>query len=128
MTCAPNSAQGFHGRIEHARERFLSPEELTRLAAVLDAAEDQRAVAIIRMGMLTGARVGEVRTARFEQFNLDFAIWSKFASTTKQRKTHRVPISQDVAAIVRLRQQVVSYCGACRPAALEYAGVSIRTR
>ena len=57
--------------------------------------------------MLTGARVGEVRTARFEQFNLDYAIWSKPASTTKQRKIHRVPISQDVAAIVRLRQQAV---------------------
>jgi site-specific DNA recombinase len=81
--------------------------ELTRLAAVLDAAEDQRAAAIIRMCMLTGARVGEVRTARFEQFNLDYAIWSKPASTTKQRKIHRVPISQDVAAIVRLRQQAV---------------------
>jgi hypothetical protein len=27
-----NPAQGFHRRIEHARERFLSPEELTRLA------------------------------------------------------------------------------------------------
>ena len=35
-----NPAQGFHRRIEHARERFLSPEELTRPAAVLDAAED----------------------------------------------------------------------------------------
>jgi integrase len=102
-----NPAQGFHRRIEHARERFLSPEELTRLAAVLDKAEDQRAASIIRMCMLTGARVGEVRQARFEQFNLDYAIWSKPASTTKQRKIHRVPISQDVVAIVRQRQLVV---------------------
>jgi integrase len=74
---------------------------------VLDKAEDQRAAAIIRMCMLTGARVGEVRTARFEQFNLDYAIWSKPASTTKQRKIHRVPISQEVVAIVRQRQLVV---------------------
>ena len=102
-----NPAQGFHRRIEHARERFLSPEELTRLAAVLDKAEDQRAASIIRMCMLTGARVGEVRQARFEQFNLDYAIWSKPASTTKQRKIHRVPISQDVATIVRQRQLIV---------------------
>lgn len=104
---ADNPAQGFYRRIEHARERFLSPEELTRLAAVLDAAEDQRAAAIIRMCMLTGARVGEVRQARFEQFNLDYAIWSKPASTTKQRKIHRVPVSQDVVTIVRQRQLVV---------------------
>ena len=41
-----NPAQGFHRRIEHARERFLSPEELVRLAAVLDTAEDQRAASI----------------------------------------------------------------------------------
>ena len=104
---ADNPAQAFHRRIEHARERFLSPEELVRLAAVLDEAEDQRAASIIRMCMLTGARVGEVRTARFEQFNLDYAIWSKPASTTKQRKIHRVPISQDVVTIVRQRQLVV---------------------
>ena len=104
---ADNPAQGFHRRIEQARDRFLGPEELTRIAVVLDSAEDQRAASIIRMCMLTGARVGEVRTARFEQFNLDYAIWSKPAATTKQRKVHRVPISQDVAAIVRLRQQAV---------------------
>lgn len=65
-----NPAQGFYQRIEHARERFLSPEELTRLAAVLDKAEDQGSASIIRMCMLTGERVGEVRQARFEQFNL----------------------------------------------------------
>ncbi|SDX87822.1 tyrosine-type recombinase/integrase [Roseicitreum antarcticum] len=102
-----NPAQGFHRRIEQARERFLGPEELTRIAAVLDNAEDQRGAAIIRMCMLTGARVGEVRTARFEQFNLDYAIWSKPAATTKQRKIHRVPISQEVVTILRQRQLIV---------------------
>jgi len=104
---ADNPAQGFHRRVEQARERFLGPEELTRIAAVLDNAEDQRGAAIIRMCMLTGARVGEVRTARFEQFNLDYVIWSKPAATTKQRKIHRVPISQEVVTIVRQRQMVV---------------------
>lgn len=127
MTCAPNSAQGFHGRIEHARERFLSPEELTRLAAVLDAAEDQRAVAIIRMGMLTGA--GWARSGpRGSNSSTSTLPSVEIRFDDQAAQDHRVPISQDVAAIVRLRQQVVSYCGACRPAALEYAGVSIRTR
>jgi integrase len=98
-----NPASGFRRRIETERERFLSPEEIARLAKVLDAAEDQRAAGIIRLCMLTGARVGEVRQARFEQFNLDLLSWSKPASTTKQRKIHRIPISDDVAAIVRQR-------------------------
>ena len=75
------------------RERFLTPEEIGRLAKALDAAKDQRAAGIIRLCMLTGARSGEVRQARFEQFNLDLGSWSKPAATTKQRKIHRIPIS-----------------------------------
>ncbi|TKZ16040.1 site-specific integrase [Shimia litoralis] len=102
-----NPASGFYRRVENARERFLSKEEIDRLAAALDADEDQRAAGIIRICMLTGARVGEVRQARFEQFNLELGIWSKPAATTKQRKMHRVPISEDVAAIVRQRQLLV---------------------
>ena len=104
---ADNPASGFRRRIENERERFLTPEEIGRLAKALDAAKDQRAAGIIRLCMLTGARSGEVRQARFEQFNLDLGSWSKPASTTKQRKIHRIPISGEVAAIVRQRQLLV---------------------
>ena len=102
-----NPAAGFKKRVETARERFLSHEEIAKLAEVLDSAMDQRAAGIIRICMLTGARVGEVRQAQFEQFNLELGVWSKPAATTKQRKVHRVPISADVAAIVRQRALVV---------------------
>ena len=104
---ADNPASGFRRRIENERERFLTPEEIGRLAKALDAAKDQRAAGIIRLCMLTGARSGEVRQARFEQFNLDLGSWSKPAATTKQRKIHRIPISGDVAAIVRQRSLLV---------------------
>ena len=104
---ADNPASGFRRRIENERERFLSPEEIGRLAKALDAAKDQRAAGIIRLCMLTGARSGEVRQARFEQFNLDLGSWSKPAATTKQRKIHRIPISGDVVAIVRQRSLLV---------------------
>ena len=57
--------------------------------------------------MLTGARVGEVRQARFEHFNLEHLSWTKPASMTKQRKIHRLPISDEAAAIVRQRQMLV---------------------
>ncbi|MDP1577901.1 MAG: site-specific integrase, partial [Cypionkella sp.] len=99
-----NPASAFKKRIENERERFLSQEEIGKLAGALDVAADQRAAGIIRLCMLTGSRVGEVRQARFEQFNLELGSWSKPAATTKQRKIHRIPISADVAAIVRQRQ------------------------
>jgi len=102
--CEDNPAQRFHRRIETARERFLSKDEINSLAVALDAAEDRRAADIIRMCMLTGARLGEVRQARFEQFNLEHLSWSKPPAMTKQRRVHRVPISDETASIVRQRQ------------------------
>ncbi|MGR3449419.1 MAG: tyrosine-type recombinase/integrase [Paracoccus sp. (in: a-proteobacteria)] len=105
--CEDNPAQRFHRRIETPRERFLSKEEIAKLAAALDAAEDRRAADIIRLCMLTGARLGEVRQARFEQFNLEQMSWSKPPALTKQRRVHRVPISDETAAIVRQRLMLV---------------------
>ena len=105
--CEDNPAQRFHRRTETPRERFLAKDEIAKLAAALDAAEDRRAADIIRMCMLTGARLGEVRQARFEQFNLEHMSWSKPPTMTKQRRAHRVPISDETAAIVRQRQLLV---------------------
>ena len=105
--CEDNPAQRFHRRVETPRERFLSTGEIASLAAALDAAEDRRAADIIRMCMLTGARLGEVRQSRFEQFNLEHMSWSKPPAMTKQRRAHRVPISDETAAIVRQRQLLV---------------------
>lgn len=102
-----NPAMGFRRRMETPRERYLSQEEIARLATALDAAEDMRAANIIRLCMLTGARVGEVRQSRFEDFNLEHLSWTKPATTTKQRRVHRVPISDEAATIVRQRRQAV---------------------
>lgn len=50
-----NPAEGFLRRAETERERFLSLEEVYRLANALAAAEDQRGAALVRMCMLTPA-------------------------------------------------------------------------
>jgi integrase len=102
-----NPATSFRKRPETARERFLSFEEIQRLADALSADADQRAAGIIRLCMLTGARCGEARTATFDQFNLDLAIWTKQAAYTKQRRVHRVPISHEALALIRLRRDAV---------------------
>jgi len=104
---ADNPASGFRRRLEVARETFLSMDQIERLADVLAVAEDQRAAGIIRLCMLTGCRLGEARCARFDQFNLPLGIWTKQAAQTKQRRVHRLPISADTAALVRLRQEAV---------------------
>lgn len=105
--CDDNPAQKFFRRTETPRERFLTREEIASLAAALDAAEDRRAADIIRMCMLTGARLGEVRQAQFDQFNLEQLSWAKPPAMTKQRRVHRVPISEETASIVRQRHLLV---------------------
>jgi len=102
-----NPALGFRKRPETARDRFLSMEEINRLADELANDADQRGASIIRLCMLTGARLDEVRTATFDQFNLDLAIWTKQAAYTKQRRIHRIPISPEAVALVRLRREAV---------------------
>lgn len=102
-----NPVTGFRKNLESERDRFLSLEEVRRLAEALGADEDQRAAGIVMMALLTGARLGEVRNARFEQFNLDLAVWAKPAATTKQRRIHRLPISAHAVALVRLRGEAV---------------------
>jgi len=102
-----NPATSFRKRPETARERFLSFDEIQHLADALCADPDQRAAGIIRLCMLTGARCGEARTATFDQFNLDLAIWTKQAAYTKQRRVHRVPISHEAVALIRLRRNAV---------------------
>ena len=53
---------------EHKRERFLSPEETTRLGEVLREAEVEMpsAVAAFRLLLLTGCRMSEIRDLRWE--------------------------------------------------------------
>jgi integrase len=100
---ADNPAASFHRNVENEREVFLTLDQIGRLASAIDEHENQRAADLVRFILLTGARKGEARTARPEQFNLDLAIWTKKASTTKQRKMHRVPLSRAAVAFVQTR-------------------------
>ena len=58
------------------RERFLSAEEFRRLGAVLDeiledGSETRSAVAAIRLLMLTGCRLSEIQTLRWEHVDVE---------------------------------------------------------
>ena len=55
---------------ERARRRYLSEAEVKRLNAALDEVEPQYPyqIALIRVLMLTGARISEIRTARRDQY------------------------------------------------------------
>ncbi len=97
-----NPAASFIRNPESPRERFLDHKEIGRLSEALAAHPNQRMANVIRLLMLTGARRGEVLKARWEQLDLDRAVWTKPAATTKQRRLHRAPISGAAVALLRM--------------------------
>jgi integrase len=50
---------------------------------------------------LTGARRGEVLRAEWSQFDLDSATWTKPAAVTKDKRVHRVPLSDGAVALLK---------------------------
>lgn len=107
-----NPARGVERYPEEPRERFLTPEEIARLSAALSAyvaekpsADREDAVAIVRIAMMTGARSGEVLAAEWDQFDLEAGLWIKPSSHTKQKRTHRVPLSPEVVNILASRER-----------------------
>ena len=93
---------------EDARQRYLNGDELQRL---LSAVERQRAIRpdiadVVSIALLTGSRRGEILGmdwTEIESLDTDHPTWVKPASRTKQRRLSRIPLSEDVAAILRRR-------------------------
>jgi len=100
-----NPCRGIERNQEQKRRRYLSSDELVRLAVALASHRDQQAANIVRLLLLTGARRGEVLAASWGQFDLAAGIWSKSGATTKQKTEHIIPLSaparQLLAELVR---------------------------
>ena len=92
---ATNPATGIKRYYEESRQRFLSEDEIARLANALTEYAGHHPVSAnaIRLLLLTGARRGEVLNATWAQFDLDKGTWTKPSAHTKQKREHRIPLS-----------------------------------
>lgn len=123
-----NPAAGVQRYHEEKRDRWLSEDELQRLADALEKfprtvasrevaakqrtwlrAEAQRAMDAIRLILLTGCRKGEALTAKWEDFDLTRGTWRKPSHHTKQKKTEHIPLSQQALALLEGLEQKGEY-------------------
>lgn len=95
-----NPVEGLERNSEIKRERFLRPEELAALFAALNDWDGKGSADAIRLLVLTGARRGEMLGATWDQFDFDAGVWVKPSSHTKQKRTHRVPLSSAALQIL----------------------------
>jgi integrase len=100
-----NPAKGIERNQEHKRQRYLSGAELTRLTQALVELKDQGAANAVRLLLLTGARRGELLAAHWSDFDFDAGVWTKPGSTTKQKTTHRVPLSRAACQLLTEMQR-----------------------
>jgi integrase len=97
---AGNPCRGIERNHETKRRRYITGDELRRLMTALDEHGGQ-AADVFRLLLLTGARRGEVLSARWEQFDLDAGSWKKPASSTKQNEPHDVPLNAPALGLLR---------------------------
>lgn len=88
-----NPVKGIERFHEEKRHRWLSEEELARLIAALDDHPNSKAANAIRLQLLTGARIGEVLTSKWTDFDFDRGVWIKPSHHTKQKRTEHLPLS-----------------------------------
>jgi integrase len=95
-----NPAKGIQRYREEKRDRWLTDEELSRLVRVLEKHPNIRAANVVRLQLLTGARMGEVPKAERKDFDLDRGVWTKPSHHTKQKQREHVPLSRPAQDLV----------------------------
>ncbi|WP_168220236.1 tyrosine-type recombinase/integrase [Azospirillum thermophilum] len=83
---------------EQPREAYLTDAQLDRL---IDALTDTTTDYCVSFLMLTGARPNEAFKARWEQFDLNDAVWRKPAANMKTKKAHTVPLAPEAVELLR---------------------------
>ncbi len=88
--------------IVNPRAAITDPKELGGLLRAIDTYNGQKVTAIgLELLALLVPRPGELRQARWEEVNVETAIWSIPASRMKMRRPHRVPLPARAIALLR---------------------------
>lgn len=83
----------------------LDAKELPAFLAQLDAYDgDPHTVHALRLLMLTATRPGEVRGARWDEVDMDAAMWTIPAERMKMRQEHRIPLSRQALELLQSMQ------------------------
>ncbi len=102
----PNPCAGVEKHKIAARERFLLPGELRRFCAVLDG-EEPTLRDFVWLSLLTGARRSNVLSMRWEEIDVDLAVWRIPAEKFKNGSSHLVPLCPDALAVLARRKETV---------------------
>ena len=111
-----NPVKGIERFHEERRERWLSDDELGRILSALAIHPNERAANAVRFQLLTGARIGEVLSARWSDVDLTRGVWTKPSHHTKQNRTEHLPLSAPALALLaEMRERAGLRSNTCFP-------------
>lgn len=89
---------------EHSRERYLLPEEMQKFFAALATVPPDYQDFFLLL-LLTGQRRGAVQAMRWEDLNLEAALWTVPAAFSKNKKSVTVPLVPRAVELLASRFQ-----------------------
>ncbi len=98
---AGNPCKGVERNPEESKERFFSEAEIAALSDALYEQTDRAATDCLRFMMVTGCRPGEAMKATWSEMEAEPGYWVKRSAHTKQRRTHKVPLSPPALALLQ---------------------------
>nr|WP_281244372.1 site-specific integrase [Sphingomonas rubra] len=97
--CERNPCRGVPRKpLNNARERFVTAEEAARLVTAAEASRNPQLAAIVRLLLLTGMRVSELLSARWD--SVDLARRSLHVPTSKTGRARYVPLAQAAVDVI----------------------------
>lgn len=95
-----NPADRIRKNKENARERFLQPAELARFFQALELSEEP-GKSFFLLALLTGARRSNVLSMRWQDVNLDDALWYIRAGEAKAGEAMNIPLVPEAVDVLR---------------------------
>jgi integrase len=93
-------------KVKH-RAALTEPAEVGALLRAIDGYNGQPTTRMaLQLSALIFVRPGELRHAKWQEIDLDGAVWKIPAETMKMKRPHRVPLARQAVAIFRELQQI----------------------
>ena len=88
-------------QVKH-RAAITEPKKVGELLRAIDGYTGQPTTRLaLQLAALVFVRPGELRHARWQEFDLSEAVWTIPAETMKMNRPHRVPLARQTIAIIR---------------------------
>ncbi len=97
--CEQNPCRGVPRKpLNNARERYVTAEEAARLVTAAEASRNPQLAAIVQLLLLTGMRVSELLSTRWESVDLEQR--SLHVPTSKTGRARYVPLAQAAVGVI----------------------------